>query len=165
MIAEGEGLKFKANNQDGVLDTIMNLSGGDMRRAIQLMQSAKQLHGPETPIGKEEVIEISGLIPDTVLAAFWTAVKTNLFDSLEAEIENIVADGYSAAFLVKQLHMQVVEYPAEDLSSLQKAKIAIRMSDADKCISEGADELLQLVSMASYIQQVFHNGDGFSPQT
>ena len=46
MIAQGEGLTFKHKNEAAVLDTIMTLSGGDMRRAIQLMQSAKQLHGP-----------------------------------------------------------------------------------------------------------------------
>jgi hypothetical protein len=51
------------------------------------MQSAKQLYGPEYPIGKEEVMEISGLIPQHVLASFWNAVKTNLFDSLEAEVQ------------------------------------------------------------------------------
>lgn len=56
-IAEQEGVRLA----EGALDTILETSGGDMRKAVTFLQSSHQLSGGQ-PITHEMVVDISGMV-------------------------------------------------------------------------------------------------------
>lgn len=45
-----------------VVDTLQTVSGGDLRRAITLLQSASKLYGDE-PLTEESILEVAGAMP------------------------------------------------------------------------------------------------------
>ena len=47
--------------QSGSLDAIMNVSGGDMRKAVTFLQTCHQL-SDGNPISLEDVVDISGQV-------------------------------------------------------------------------------------------------------
>uniref|UniRef100_A0AAX7T1B6 AAA+ ATPase domain-containing protein n=1 Tax=Astatotilapia calliptera TaxID=8154 RepID=A0AAX7T1B6_ASTCA len=68
---------------------------------------------------------------------------------------NMVDEGYAATQILTQLHECVIE---QDLSDKQKSTITEKMAVVCKCLSDGADEYLQLLSLCSVImQEASHN--------
>lgn len=52
--------------------------------------------------------------------------------------------------------MQIYEHIAtsKEFTSGQKAKIAMKLGEADKCLLDGADEFLQLLDVLSFIMHL-----------
>uniref|UniRef100_A0A672Z3K7 Replication factor C (activator 1) 4 n=1 Tax=Sphaeramia orbicularis TaxID=375764 RepID=A0A672Z3K7_9TELE len=63
---------------------------------------------------------------------------------------NVVDEGYAATQILSQLHEAIIE---QDLSDKQKSAITEKMAVVDKCLTDGADEYLQMLSLCSVIMQ------------
>uniref|UniRef100_A0A8D2ZTB4 AAA+ ATPase domain-containing protein n=1 Tax=Scophthalmus maximus TaxID=52904 RepID=A0A8D2ZTB4_SCOMX len=63
---------------------------------------------------------------------------------------NMVDEGYAAIQILSQLHESIIE---QDLSDKQKSAITEKMAVVGKCLSDGADEYLQMLSLCSVIMQ------------
>jgi replication factor C subunit 2/4 len=121
-----------AMNED-VMNCVLECANGDMRRAVTLLQSAKQLSGgATTKITKDMVVDIAGKvtltdtgcsifvligycihipqIPDAVIQRLWTSVSTrnSRFDAIEQTAKDVSLDGYPLAAIIVQLHEIVV---------------------------------------------------------
>uniref|UniRef100_A0A8V0YVD3 Replication factor C subunit 4 n=1 Tax=Gallus gallus TaxID=9031 RepID=A0A8V0YVD3_CHICK len=102
---------------------LVKVSDGDLRKAITYLQSATRLMGGKE-ITEKTVTEIAG---------------------------NLINEGYAVAQLVNQLHDIVVE--SEDFSDKQKSIIVEKLAEVDKCLADGADEYLQLISLCALVMQ------------
>ncbi|XP_009893626.1 PREDICTED: replication factor C subunit 4 [Charadrius vociferus] len=78
-------------------------------------------------------------------------VIPKFFEKLETLAKNLINEGYAVAQLVNQLHDAVVE--SEDYSDKQKSAIVEKLAEVDKCLADGADEYLQLVSLCALVMQ------------
>uniref|UniRef100_A0A8C3AI55 Replication factor C (activator 1) 4 n=1 Tax=Cyclopterus lumpus TaxID=8103 RepID=A0A8C3AI55_CYCLU len=68
---------------------------------------------------------------------------------------NMVDEGYAATQILIQLHESVIE---QEMSDKQKSAIMEKMAVVGKCLTDGADEYLQMLSLCSLImQQASHN--------
>lgn len=149
------------NTQDQdnqVLDEILTLSKGDMRRAIQTLQSAHSLAGKGGVIVKESISEMMGLPPHRVMDSLFTLLRnSNLqFDDMVKMVkEDILLEGHSAKYIISLILERITVMKEDELSDLKKACIAIRIAEMDKLLVDGADETLQLIALCSYIQQCF----------
>lgn len=74
------------------------------------------------------------------------------YKKIASEVQNVIADGHSAAKVLSQLHLRLLRN--EHLSPLQKAKVAEVFGDMDKCLTDGADEQLQLLSMMTRVSSI-----------
>uniref|UniRef100_A0A3Q3WP69 AAA+ ATPase domain-containing protein n=1 Tax=Mola mola TaxID=94237 RepID=A0A3Q3WP69_MOLML len=63
---------------------------------------------------------------------------------------NMVHEGYAATQILCQLHESIIE---QDLSDRQKSAITEKMAVVGKCLADGADEYLQILSLCSVIMQ------------
>uniref|UniRef100_A0A9J8B166 Replication factor C (activator 1) 4 n=2 Tax=Cyprinus carpio TaxID=7962 RepID=A0A9J8B166_CYPCA len=63
---------------------------------------------------------------------------------------DMIDQGYAATNVLNQLHDVIID---EKLSDKQKSVITEKMAEVDKCLSDGADEYLQLLSLCSVIMQ------------
>uniref|UniRef100_A0A6B2LAN8 AAA+ ATPase domain-containing protein n=1 Tax=Arcella intermedia TaxID=1963864 RepID=A0A6B2LAN8_9EUKA len=126
-----------------VISAIAKQSGGDMRKAITLLQSAHRLYGEEMSL--EAVYVVSGVVPEEEIVELIEICKSNSFPRLQLNVNKLVLDGYSAAQVLEQLHDLIVN--DDFITSLQKANIILHISNADRCLLEGADEFLQLLNV------------------
>uniref|UniRef100_A0A8C3K9C6 Replication factor C subunit 4 n=1 Tax=Calidris pygmaea TaxID=425635 RepID=A0A8C3K9C6_9CHAR len=150
---------------------LVKVSEGDLRKAITFLQSATRLMGGKE-ITEKIVTEIAGVIPKETIAELLSVCQSGSFEKLEtlsvafllldyflfllSLTQNLINEGYAVAQLVNQLHDAVVE--SGDYSDKQKSAIAEKLAEVDKCLADGADEFLQLVSLCALVmQQLTHN--------
>lgn len=123
-IANVENVKL----DDGVVDTLIQCSEGDLRKAITFMQSAARLIGSGLANGggtddggdeemvdadKEDVVtvrmveEIAGVVPDGVINRLVEAMQPrkgrSAYDAISEVVTDIVADGWSATQILSQV--------------------------------------------------------------
>jgi len=105
-----------------VLDALINVSNGDLRRAITYLQSASRLASasiPPTPILPYDIQEIAGVVPDKVIDDFATVLGIDVedrtmdvdsdnrktdFTTIQKKVKAIIREGYSATQLLSQVN-------------------------------------------------------------
>ncbi|OJJ48583.1 hypothetical protein ASPZODRAFT_61741 [Penicilliopsis zonata CBS 506.65] len=162
---------------DGVVETLIRCSEGDLRRAITYLQSAARLVGankaPNTKEGGDEdeemadagdadlvtvrmIEEIAGVVPDSVLDRLVQAMQPgktgSTYEAVSAVVTDIVADGWSATQILGQLYRRVIFNDA--IPDLQKNKLVMVFSELDKRLVDGADEHLSILDMALRISGI-----------
>mmetsp|Transcript_24598 Transcript_24598/g.30686 ORF Transcript_24598/g.30686 Transcript_24598/m.30686 type:complete len:373 (+) Transcript_24598:45-1163(+) len=146
-IATQEQVAFSEDTLQGIVE----VAGGDMRKAVTTLQTAHQLFGAESSISKDEVLEISGNIPSTATEALWEAIGSNQFNRLQDEVTNLNCEGFPIAALLHRLQEEVIF--KETLQDYQKAIICERLAEADMMLNDGASEALQLLDVAAVIMR------------
>lgn len=94
------------------------------------------------------------LAPPELLGAFWVAVTKNNFEKMRTEMEEILYAGYPVLTVLRQLHAELLA--RDGLGDVQKAKMSLRVAEADKKLVDGASEHFQLLDVASYIMRTYH---------
>eukprot|EP01111_Echinosteliopsis_oligospora_P007051 TRINITY_DN2160_c0_g1_i1.p1 TRINITY_DN2160_c0_g1~~TRINITY_DN2160_c0_g1_i1.p1 ORF type:complete len:349 (-),score=97.09 TRINITY_DN2160_c0_g1_i1:22-1068(-) len=143
MICESEKVVFN----DDIMSALALVSDGDMRKAITYLQSAHRLYGEN--LNSDSIIEIAGVIPPTVLKQLLVSCRSNSFDDLQAAVQHVFSQGYPASQIMSQLHEYLIA--TDELNNEQKAKIALKLGVADKCMVDGADEFLQLMDVCATV--------------
>lgn len=146
-ICQEEGLSLNSE----ALTTLNRVSEGDMRRAITYLQGAARLYGSH--ISSDNIINISGVVSDSVVRSLVQACKTGLFDQAQKAVTDIIDEGYPISQILSQLYDLIVF--DEELSDIRKAQICERIALADKCLIDGADEYLQMLDVASGTMRAF----------
>lgn len=131
-----------------VLARLLSIANGDLRRAITLLQSASEI---DKTVTLELINELNGTVPDSAVDQLISSIKAGVFRNLQQTVQDIVLDGWSISQLLSQLHDKLLL----DLSISTAVKIAaaLAFSEADRCLCDGSDEHLQLLSVASKISQ------------
>ncbi|KAL8188089.1 UNVERIFIED_CONTAM: replication factor C subunit 4 [Gekko kuhli] len=132
------------------ISCLVHVSEGDLRKAITLLQSATRLTGKKE-VTERIVTEIAGVVPKEILDGLLAACQSGSFEKLEVVTQNLINEGYAATQLINQLHDIVVE--KEELGDKQKSVIAEKLAEADKCLADGSDEFLQLISLCAVVMQ------------
>ncbi|KAG0287902.1 hypothetical protein BGZ97_006964 [Linnemannia gamsii] len=132
--------------------SLIRVSEGDLRKAIMYLQSASRLIGKDAEIGEDVIADIAGTVPESVIDGLEGCWLSKEYKKIASEVQNVVADGHSAAKVLSQLHSRLLRN--EHLSPLQKAKVAEVFGDMDKCLCDGADEQLQLLSMMTRVSSI-----------
>ncbi|XP_074954491.1 replication factor C subunit 4 isoform X1 [Phalacrocorax aristotelis] len=145
-VSEKEHVKISSE----AISYLVKVSEGDLRKAITFLQSATRLIGGKE-ITEEIVTEISGVIPKETTDELLSVCRSGSFEKLETLAKNLINEGYAVAQLVNQLHDTVVE--SEDYSDKQKSVIVEKLAEVDKCLADGADEYLQLMSLCALVMQ------------
>ena len=155
-IAREEGRKQSGGRNEAAvitdrqIDAVLAVSGGDMRRAVTSLQSVQALLAGQQPgtaadIDEEAIYELAGLPPGAVVEALYQSLLSNSFDTMQAAVKNVLHDGYSVQTLLQKLLDRFLE--TDDLDELGRARIAIRIAEAEDKMNDGADEYLQLMTV------------------
>ncbi|KAK4686073.1 replication factor C subunit 2/4, partial [Tremellales sp. Uapishka_1] len=154
MIAGAEGVQM----DDGVLPLILELAGGDLRKAITYMQTAQRLHGatsPPTAITAISIHEISGVVPDDIIHGLLSVIGVDVasgidpsltqggFGAVKNAVKKLGREGWSAGQVLEQLHDALIPIPS--IPAVQKSLAALAIAECDKGLCEGGDEELQLL--------------------
>ncbi|XP_077450888.1 replication factor C subunit 4 isoform X2 [Stigmatopora argus] len=140
-ICEKEKLKYTKES----ISALVKVSEGDLRKAITLLQSAARLI-VDNEITELVVFEISGVVPTQMINDLLQVCFKGSFEQLEFAVQSMVDEGYAATQILSQLHDSIIEH---NLSDKHKSVVTEKMAMMDKCLSDGADEYLQLLSLCS----------------
>lgn len=141
-IAEKEGVKL---TDDG-LEAIWNVSGGDLRRAINALQAAAALSGV---VDEKTVYKVIGrATPKEVREMVEKALSGKFMEAREALYRLIMEYGLSGPDIVRQVHTEVfnLKIPEE-----AKAEIANMVGEIDHRLVEGANEDIQLSALLAQL--------------
>lgn len=136
---------------NNVFDIIVDISDGDMRRAITTLQSCFRLKVGQGNITTTDIFEMSGLIPTHYLSDFLDVCKKGDYSKLEEYVQNIQYEAYSIAQFFEQFNDYVITYAA--LSCKQKAAICDKLGECCFRMLEGGSEYLQIMDLGCTIIQ------------
>lgn len=106
-----------------VIETLINASSGDLRRAITYLQSASRLSSstsPPTPITPIDIQEIAGVVPENVINDFAAVLGIEIvgnmevdepdgntkkgFETIKNKVKFLMREGYSATQILNQVY-------------------------------------------------------------
>lgn len=149
-ICHAEGVEVSL----GTLPALAEVSGGDMRKAITTLQSAVRLRG--SPVERETILDVAGAVPLDAAVSLLNACRNKTFNELQRSVIDLIADGYPAQELL--LKMQEVVLADASIPEAVRARILLRLAQADKELVDGSDETLQLLATAAHAQQALLSG-------
>lgn len=147
MIVEKENVKISQN----AIDKLIEVAGGDMRKATTFLQSLHRLNSEE--ISPTEVMDVAALCDNDRVASIIKAASEITFDKLIIKIRELLLDGYPACQFLTQLLDQIIE--DETIEDSKKIPIIEQIGQADYALNDGADEELQLIAVCSVMFRQF----------
>jgi replication factor C subunit 2/4 len=146
-IAENEKLSIN----EGVMNFLIDISEGDLRRSINLLQSISQLG--EDLMTPQVINDVCGIIPVEELDILFNTSRTSNTEGIIKAADQFFYSGYD----LRQLLVQMNEYVTynQNLSEPEKVKICEIIQDSEISLLEGASPNLKLYSMLTEIRKVF----------
>jgi len=137
--------KFKIT--DDTISCIINISNGDMRHAIMILQTGIILYG--SSLYPHHILDISGYINDNIIKKILNECKNKNFDNASNLVIKSLSDGFTANQILLQLsdNLNKINY----LSNKNYGIISIAISKIDYKLSCGADQKLQLLEVIGTI--------------
>ena len=150
-ISDEEGIQIE--NRD-VLIELCSISAGDLRKAINILQTAFRMKQKEELVKLEDLHEICGYIPPKSMGKILKACKSKSFDNLEDSVKELINDGYSAYQFIEQLSDWLISEQC-DLNDKQKSLFSIKIAKTDQQLLQGSNELLQCLAVCSYLITIY----------
>lgn len=145
-------LKENVLCEGDVLETLIEASDGDLRRAITFLQSTAKLRS-ESSVTVNDINEVTGRVPNQWIESLIIKCQSGVYDNIQSYINLFSAEGFSVAQLLSQLHERVVF--SDDFTVKQKNIICERIAVCDYRLTDGADEYLQLLDLSCVIMNSF----------
>ena len=137
-------------------------SGGTKGKKKTVVEDDDEMDVDDTPKLKGAAVtvrtieDIAGIIPDATIDGLLQAMqpqsKGAIYDGVAKQVNDLVADGWSATQLVSQLYERVLY--DEKVPDMQKNKITMIFSEADKRLVDGADEHLTILDLTLRVAEV-----------
>lgn len=136
---------------DDVFDLIVQISDGDMRRAITTLQSCFRLKGGQGDITRTDIFELSGLVPGEYLENFLAVCRKGDYRRLEEFVQSIQYDAYSIAQFMEQFNDFVVAN--QSMTNQQKYTVCDKLGECCFRMQEGGSEYLQIMNLGCVLIQ------------
>ncbi|AYV78232.1 MAG: replication factor C small subunit [Edafosvirus sp.] len=151
LICEQEELPL--NNK--IIDTVVAISKGDMRKGIMTLQNLKYIHNYQKKITVNDVFEVANYMPDSILDNIWESCILSPIKDINAIVQitdKIKAQGYPIHNILEQLINLTIN--EKKLNDKKKSLICMKIANTEKKLIEGANEYIQLLNVLSYIKGV-----------
>ena len=141
----------KMNIDELGIKKIAEISDGDVRRSIMILQNLKYLASHKENITPSDITQITGGIDETKLKNLWKMCETGSVVDLRNISIQMCRDGYQIQNVLNHLKKKTFE---SKLLDKQKAVIILELCATDKRLIESSDEYLQILNMLLIINQV-----------
>mgnify|MGYP001601559624 FL=1 len=137
-IAEKEKIKI----EESAFDSLYELSDGDVRRVVNLMQSCASKNNSINSALVYELMSIAE--PKEINIILEAAIQGKFLFSREKLLDTMLKYGLSGLDLMKQIQKEILRL---NISEVQKAKLIERCGEIEFRMVEGSDEFLQLEAL------------------
>ncbi|MBI4177238.1 MAG: replication factor C small subunit [Candidatus Aenigmarchaeota archaeon] len=137
-IAEAEKIKISK----GALKSAAEISEGDMRKAVNILQAAATT---KDEISEDDIFEIASRAKPKEIGEMLAKAVNGDFKSARESLKKLAIDqGLSGKDIITEMHKQVF-----DLEIPEKNKVAMleKIGECEFRLSEGCDEIIQLESL------------------
>lgn len=151
-------LTEKIKIEEEALKDIVEISGGDMRKAITTLQSCYRLKcGSDSShqLTHEDILEMSGIVPIKYLKQFIDVCRNRDYLKLEDFVESFMFEGYSVSQFFDQLNDYVVEEGS--ITNDQKNIILEKLGESSFRLVSGGSEYIQLMDLGAKSIYAFRN--------
>eukprot|EP00297_Palpitomonas_bilix_P012166 CAMPEP_0113890860 /NCGR_PEP_ID=MMETSP0780_2-20120614/14406_1 /TAXON_ID=652834 /ORGANISM="Palpitomonas bilix" /LENGTH=317 /DNA_ID=CAMNT_0000880355 /DNA_START=94 /DNA_END=1043 /DNA_ORIENTATION=+ /assembly_acc=CAM_ASM_000599 len=132
----------KINVDDTVVSRVIELTGGDMRKAVSTLQTLHSAYGSRA-VTVDDVVECTGRVKDHIIVQCLANMKKKSLEDLQEWANNLILDGYSPDAAVRQLSAEIST--DEDIDDLKKARMCLKLQEVDGRLSKGSDGFCQLL--------------------
>ena len=140
-IAEKEGV----NLADDAAEAIVEFSEGDLRRAINILQTSA-MYEEDTSINENTVLRVVGQAhPKQIQVMLSKALNGNFMEARDMLYELMTTYSLSGADIIRQIHREL--YRLSYLSPEDQAELARVVGEYDFRLSQGANEDIQLSAL------------------
>ena len=155
-ICKSEKLLF----QSEVLECVVEISLGDLRKALNLLQMASSTKKEGTKITKEDVLFISDVIPCENAFNEYIIPYINIEKSSNKHkeknkmefIDQMISQGVTAQQFISAIHKQVLE--KSNIKALKKARLIVALTEAEESVLVGVDDFTVLSLLFAQIENV-----------
>ena len=146
-----EYLSFIAGNEqmeltDDGMNAIIEVAEGDMRRAINMMQSAASLAGK---IDEKSVFQVVGKAKPEDVKDVLELTKNGDFEKAREKLRDMLLKyGLSGTDILKQIHSEIFRL---DIDEEKKVALADATGEVDFRLIQGADDEVQLSALLAKI--------------
>jgi replication factor C subunit 2/4 len=150
--------KINYDNFETIFKSIYEHSENDLRKAITILQRVSYISIINKCYLTEELINDTILvIPKEIINKLYKSlfIRENYHKISLNLLKDILTDGYVYDELLKQLSNLI--FNDNEISDDKKSKIFIKMSEISNNLSNGSDELIQILILLSYINNIIIN--------
>ena len=133
---------------------MVEIAGGDMRKAINYMQSLSIL---KREISFEDIYEIAGMANpfqiETIVKKLVHDKKSYSLDNAYSDVNRLIFfDGFQGRDLIKQVNRAIQQ--ADYIQTPDKVQCNMQVGEAEFRITQGSNELLQLTSILAILSGI-----------
>lgn len=155
---EGISINEKIKINKSTLECISDISNGDLRKSILMLQNIKYLKKKNNKddfykISKEDIYDICKYISNDVMNKYITDIKSNnnIVNVIKITKE-IINNGYVFNSIMTKISNYIIKN--NEISDSQKSKVLFEISFIEKNINDGADEFIQLLKLLNIISTI-----------
>jgi len=139
----------KIEIDDPALNAINDISEGDLRTAINLLQAAAST---SDKITEKEIYDVSNTAqPKDVINLIDSSLAGDFLTS-RSHLESLLFEhGLSGEDIISQIYKKIISYPEEKLSVEGKVKIIDKIAEYNFRIVQGANDRIQLEALISQL--------------
>ena len=132
--------------EEGALDALVYISRGDMRRAVNTLQTADSLG---VPISVDVISKVSGSANEDEIMGILTSALAGRFTEASSKLDKVMIDyGLSGQDIIRQMHSQIFKLSVDTES---KVKLIDKTGEIEFRIIEGRNEKIQLEALLAYM--------------
>ena len=151
--------KENINIEENGLKCIAEISNGDLRKSILILQNIKYLNpddfNKEIVIEDDDIYKMCKYISNRELFNYISLIKEdNKINNIIRISKDIINKGYVFNSLIIRLIDYIINY--NNISELNKAKILFEISFIEKNINDGADEYIQILKLLNNLSNIIY---------
>lgn len=142
---------------DCVYDTIFNITHGDLRRGIMMLQNIKYMPRTDAIITPESVCELNGYAPPKIITEIINACNNSEYVKAICDAHDIYFRGYPISNMCEQLCVRIVDDNTMD--DTQKSQILTEIPHIYSDLNKGSSEMIQFMKIVTLIWRTIHHCD------
>jgi len=132
-----------------IIDTLTDISGGDMRRILNILQSCAAISS-NNKLSLEDIYSIASVArPKEIKEVLTLALNQKFIDSRNKLIDTMLQHGLSGLDIIKQIQKEVWNLEIPDNLKVQ---LTSQCGETEFHMVEGSDEFVQLESFLAFVQ-------------
>ena len=132
--------------EEGALDALVYISRGDMRRAVNTLQTAASLG---VQITADLISKVSGSANEEEIMGILSTALAGKFTEASSKLDKVMIDyGLSGQDIIRQMHAQIFKL---GLDTESKVKLIDKTGEIEFRIIEGSNEKIQLEALLAYM--------------
>ena len=144
-IVSNEGIQMG----EGAVDSLVYIARGDVRRAVNTLQTAASLGSAVTP---DAIAKVSGSANEDEVQAILTSALAGRFNDACNRLDTVmITYGLSGQDIIRQIHSEISRL---GLDTASKVKLIDKTGEIEFRIIEGSNEKIQLEALLAYFALV-----------